>query len=304
MNALTAPFRQLVDRKLWPLAILLIAALVAVPLLLAKDDAPVTPPAGVTGLASTAQAPTQPIVSLGEPGERESRRKVLGARKNPFEPTVKASEPKAAKSQATPTPDAAGGGDDGEKKAESDKPAEGGGAPAPAAGGEPTPVSSPAPPKKVYELYSLKIRFGSTEAPRLARRSIKRLTALPRMDEPTLVYLGLKKDLKTAVFLVDANTAVVGDGKCLPHPHDCQNLELKKGQTAFIDVLDDTGAMTQQYELDLVSIIRSKTADAEAAKTARTAIAKGGRRALRAKVSRINGWDFDPESGVLVEPGE
>ncbi|MEA3166071.1 MAG: hypothetical protein QOJ26_940, partial [Thermoplasmata archaeon] len=56
MNALSMPFRQLVDRKLWPLAILLIAALVAVPMLLAKDDAATPlPPAGLGAQAPTTQ---------------------------------------------------------------------------------------------------------------------------------------------------------------------------------------------------------------------------------------------------------
>jgi hypothetical protein len=303
MNALTAPFRQLVERKLWPLAILLIAALAAVPVLLARDDVSLPPavPGAATSVASS--SPTQPIVSLGEPEERESRRKVLGAPKNPFEPTVKARKAEVPKQATADIPAPAAGGD--EKKADGDKPSGGGGAVAPVGPVDPVPAATPVAPKKTYELFSLKIRFGQTDAPRLARRSIKRLTALPRMDEPTLVYLGLKKDLKTAVFLVDSNTVVVGDGKCLPAPHDCQTLELKKGQTAFVDVLDETGAtMKAQYELDLVSIIRTKTGDAKAAKAARTAIAKGGRQALRARVSRINGWDFDPETGVLVEPAK
>ena len=49
MTAVTNLWRQLVQRRLWPVAILLIAALVAVPLMLAKDPepAPAPPPAQV-----------------------------------------------------------------------------------------------------------------------------------------------------------------------------------------------------------------------------------------------------------------
>ena len=37
MNTITEPLRALVRRKLWPVALLLVAALVAVPMLLAKQ---------------------------------------------------------------------------------------------------------------------------------------------------------------------------------------------------------------------------------------------------------------------------
>jgi hypothetical protein len=293
MNALVMPFRQLVDRKLWPLAILLIAAIAAVPMLLGKDDAAPAAGPGATLTAPPAgagQADTQPIVSLGDATERESSRKVLGARKNPFKPTIMA---KAAK-ETTSTSGTAAKGKDAVK----------GGAEAPAGGGVggavvPTvPVAKP----KTYELFSLKIRFGSTAGDALAHRSIKRLTALPKMAEPTLVYLGLKKDLKTAVFLVDANTFVVGDGKCVPSPTNCQNLELKKGQTAFIDVLDETGASVEQYELDFVKVLKKTTTDAKAARASRRATASGGREALREHLDRVNGWTYDPETGVLNPP--
>jgi hypothetical protein len=297
MNALSMPFRQLVDRKLWPLAILLIAALAAVPMLLAKEDTSVpTPPAGLgAGATQLADASvTQPIVTLGEPTQRESRRKVLGARKDPFEPAVKAKKADTTTTTTTTT-----------AKTDTGTTGKTGGSGTGTTSTPPVvgvnPVTEPAK-KKTYELFALKIRFGSTSSDDLANRSIKRLTALPKMDEPVLVYLGLKKDLKTAVFLVDANTLVVGDGKCLPSPVNCQNLELKKGQTAFVDVLDEEGNSTAQYELDFVKVLKKATSDAEAAKASRRSVAKGGRDALRANISRVNGWKFDPETGVLIPP--
>jgi hypothetical protein len=293
MNAVTMPFRQLVDRKLWPLAILLLAALVAVPMLLAKKDASVPAPAAGAVTASAAQvsqAPTTPIVTLGAPADRESNRKVLGARKDPFKPAVAPKKATVAKTTTTTTTKDAGTTGTPVK---SDKPV---------VGVNPAPTEQPLAQKKTYELFSLKIRFGPTSGTDLAHRSIKRLTALPKMDDPVLVYLGLKKDLKTAVFLVDSNTLVVGDGHCVPEPANCQNLELKKGETAFVDVLNEAGQSTAQYELDLVSIVKKKTTDAKAAKASRRSIARGGRDALRANVARVGGLKYDARTGTLVEP--
>jgi hypothetical protein len=301
MNAVLTPFRQLVDRKLWPLAILLIAALAAVPFLLAKEDAPepIAPIASAGVPATTAESATQPIVTLGSPTDREAARKVLGSRKNPFKPAGAVQKAAAAKTSTTPTATGGVSGDSGKGKAVTGS---GGSTPAtdaPVVGVSP---AQPAVRKKAYELYQLKIRFGATSSDDLANRSVKRLTALPAMANPVLVYLGLKKDLKTAVFLVDANTLVVGDGTCVPSPTNCQNLELKKGQTAFIDVLGEGGASTAQYQLDYVKVLKRTTTDAKAARAARRAVAKGGRDALRANISRVNGWDYDAESGVLVAP--
>ena len=82
MSAVTNMWRQLVQRRLWPVAILLIAALAAVPLTLAKDPeaappAPARPPPARTQLA------VAPIVTAISSTDRDKRRHVLGAKKNP-----------------------------------------------------------------------------------------------------------------------------------------------------------------------------------------------------------------------------
>ena len=48
MNVLTTIWGQLVRSKLWPLALLLVAALVAVPFVLAKEPEPPVPPTPAT----------------------------------------------------------------------------------------------------------------------------------------------------------------------------------------------------------------------------------------------------------------
>ena len=61
------PFKQLVERKLWPIALLLVAALVAVPFLLSKpaEDTPL-PPSTTAALGADS---TESVVSLGEPSD-------------------------------------------------------------------------------------------------------------------------------------------------------------------------------------------------------------------------------------------
>ena len=88
MNAVTSIWRQMMRRRLWPLAVLLVAALVAVPVLLARDAepvaAPVEPAPAVTAKADDTIA--EPVVAKAEAADRGRRRRVLGARKDPFQP--------------------------------------------------------------------------------------------------------------------------------------------------------------------------------------------------------------------------
>src|SRR5205823_4240505 len=119
MNALTDTFRGLVRRRLWPVAVLLIAALAAVPTLLSKDPAPapVAPAAPVTGAAAPASAAQTALVAAGDDSQSGHRRYVLGAKKDPFAPAPlpkvkhhkKAAHKTKAASDATP---ASGGGSD------------------------------------------------------------------------------------------------------------------------------------------------------------------------------------------------
>ena len=84
MSALTNVWRQLVQRRLWPVAILLIAALAAVPLALAKEPDPAAPAPAVAAADGESALAVQPIVAQATASERDKRRKVLGAAKNPF----------------------------------------------------------------------------------------------------------------------------------------------------------------------------------------------------------------------------
>jgi hypothetical protein len=120
-------------------------------------------------------------------------------------------------------------------------------------------VTTPVKPKKTYAKGSLIVRFGDATADSLPRFNLPKLAALPKNaaanDTALLVYTGLTKNRKKAIFLVDESLTPTGDGTCQPHPSTCETVELAKGDTEFFDVVDsDSGQVTAQYELDLVDI--------------------------------------------------
>ena len=335
MSVITDTWRQLVRRRLWPVAALLVAALAAVPFLLAKDPepAPVASPASGGSATGTGVLATEPIVALAAPEDRAERRRVLGARHDIFTPTKKAAKATAKAAKADGATAASAGTDaaastDTSGAAASPSPSPSAGA-SPSAGGSaggstggstgtgtgstgtetpaatPTPEPAPAPatPEPTWPANSLTVRFGDAAADSLEKSTLERLSPLPSADEPVVIYLGLADEGTTAVFLLGDGVQPTGDGVCLPEPTSCETLALKAGETEFLDVMGEDGTTPgAQYELDVVAIHPAKTATgatAAAAKVAKTATA--GTRAIKAHVAVLGPlpWRYDRATGAL-----
>lgn len=298
MNVLNDTWRGLVERRLWPVALLLLAAAASIPFLIAKDDPPA--PASVVAPAASSETdgPAQSIVAVASSAQREVGRDVVGSRKDPFRPAV------AAKKAAPVQTSDAGG----TATAPTTEPSSGGGgssAPAPSTGGGMTPtnpgIGITPDPGKVYEIAALAVRFGETTGGREVT-TLRRLKALPSVSEPVLIYLGLKRDNKTAVFMVDNGAVVQGDGLCKPSFQNCQTIQIEVGETEFIDVAD--GDQTVQYQLDVLKVRRKRTTSAAAARRARLATASGGKTVLRERWNRLGRWRYDESSGHVGEIGD
>lgn len=297
MNVLSDTWRGLVQRRLWPVALLLLAAAAAVPFLLAEEEP--APVANVTAPAPADDAADQPIVAVAATTAREIGRDVVGSRKDPFRPAIPARKGKPAKvapsssGSATPAGYGGSGGGGGDTS--------GGGS----TGGGTTPTTTPpstgggvqVTPRKRYEVATIAVRFGDSSG-RRELRDLRRLKALPSVGELAVIYLGLTDDNRSAVFLVDEGTVVQGDGTCRPSPQNCQTVELREGDTIFLDSANEEGTVTQ-YELDFVKVRREKVASAAAARRHRLAEAAGGRMALRERSNLMGRWRYDRKRGEL-----
>ena len=141
------------------------------------------------------------------------------------------------------------------------------------------------------------MRFGDTSGAIGEARELQRLKGLPG-GSPKMVYLGLKDDHRTAVFLVAAGVTVQGDGHCDPTPDNCQTLRMKAGDTVFLTVPQGSGA-AKQYEVDLVKVVTRSTHSAAAAAKAHSAEAKGGRALLRENLGRLGRYRYDRATGTV-----
>lgn len=256
---------DLVEKRLWPVAAVLIVGLLAVPTLLAKQSDPPAPEAPAAVVAKGADTPltldTTPI----------RRRNRGGKSRNPFQQLFKAKTEDGAQSSGAllpkSSPDASG------------SLADGGGL----SGGQPSVVPVPKPagtpkkksaPKKKASLdtYKVTLRFGKNGSKRTIR-DIARLTPLPSTEDPFFVFLGVKTDGRTLAFLVSADAKATGDGKCRPRD-TCETIEMRAGDTEFFEVTTENGPV--QYELDVVSIRKNKASSARAARKSRARKSRAG----------------------------
>jgi hypothetical protein len=276
MSAVTNIWRQLVQRRLWPVAIILVAALAAVPLTLAKDPEP-QPPAPLAQVDTKSELATTPIVAPASPSDRAKRRRVLGTKKNPFAvPEASAAETAgpstsngpgqsvsdAPASMGSDTPDAVSAPDAG------GSPDFGGGVTTP-------PDADPTPAPKRYQPQELTVRFGADDA--MERMRVKKLEPVPVGEEPLVLYLGVADGGKSAVFLIDSSVEADGDGECMPDPNTCEKVHLRAGETEFFDIVDESGDSVASYQLDLLEIHKAGKASASKARSS-----KAVRRVLRA----------------------
>jgi hypothetical protein len=312
MTVINDTWRFLVQRKLWPVAILLVAAAAAVPVLLGKQPAASPGPAGTAAVKSDdSSLTTEPIVALASDGDRAKRRHVLGSPKDPFKPN--ATPTPTPKPEAPTSPAQTGGAKDGAPAGTpGGTPVSTPGSPvgAPSVPGFTTPLA-PVTPKKHYELFELTVRFGASADTAPSRKDVKRLEALPSADEPVLIYLGVLKDKKTAVFMVDSGVVAQGDGTCKPSRATCETIQLKEGDTEFFDVPSESGDGTDaasstpsaQYELDVVKIRKTTTTSAKKANKSLARVSKSGRQVLRARVAGDGPlrYRYDKRSGQLVQ---
>jgi hypothetical protein len=257
MNLITEPLRALMRRKLWPVALLLVGALVAVPVLLTKQPEDTSFAAVATPAAGKDDGMPATFVSAAEPADDADatavkRRRTLGAEKDPFEPApLPKRKHKKAAAKATKKPATAAEATTSKPDTKPTPPSTSGATTAP-----PAPVvATPTPaPKTIIPAGSLQVRFGTVDQDPLPARILKKSTPLPSADEPAFVYDGLDSDHR-AVFMITGEVTVEGDGKCLPTPENCETLKLKAGETEFLTVAAGEGnSSSVQYELDVLKV--------------------------------------------------
>jgi hypothetical protein len=245
-------YRDLRDRRLLPVALLLLAALVAVPVVLSSSSAS-TPAAPVSAPATASEEDSiaQPAVLAEDFGIRDySKRLEQFKTKNPFRQQFQL--PEVTSSTLTEGPIASTDATSSTSESTDD-----GGS---ASTGTATSTTSSTPDtsdpiartdtQRELVTHRIDVRVGPS-GDLQEREGVKQLSLLPSKGTPVVAFLGASEDGKRALFLVSGDvSAVSGDGRCLPSPSSCSYLTLKEGEQASFDYTPDATT----YELRLEAI--------------------------------------------------
>ena len=243
---------ELRERRLWPVAVALLVALVAVPVVLVKpaeqpSQAATPTPAGSPGDPLAKQAvvkafEAKPLVAISKLDQFSS--------KDPFKP-IEQLQPLAASNVVAVTGNGAGATSGGTSTPS------GGSTPG---GGQGGSTPKPATPKKYTYVVDLTFRAGKDSQ---RYQGFNRLGMLPSQASPLLVYLGVDGTASQAAFLVDSTLTASGEGQCRPSATSCGVVYLQPGEK---ETFDDGHGHSYVLLLDQIRkvLVKSKTARAQA----------------------------------------
>jgi hypothetical protein len=240
-SLLSEIWADLRDKRLWPLAVLLVAGLVAVPVLLRKAPEATPPPEPVAAAQpSSAPEPKElaglSSVKLEDAGGEGGSSLDTFDPSDPFRPpheVVKASEEQSAEQpsesgEVTLGPEVVEGG---LGAVDSGPGAGGGGASGADPGGDATggeDHDQGTTTETTEYAYVIDVTF--TQNGRTRRvKGMERLDMLPNAASPLLLFLGVSTDAGNAVFLVDSTLEPAGEGRCEPSAAECAFLHLGAG---------------------------------------------------------------------------
>jgi hypothetical protein len=247
-------------KKLAPVAIGLVVAVVAMPaLMLTGDDAPTAGPLPIIAPAATDTAEVQLAEELAEGDSKLDSYKA----RDPFDGLVKPDQEAASGGSGTAIApsDLIGKGDGAGGVKLPSLGSGGGGSSSPDLGGS-TPGSGGLdttgggePPVTVRRTskftYQLDVKFGR---PGREQRypNLTRMSFLPSADVPALLFMGVPADEQSALFFVHPTLSHAGEGECIPNKRNCNFLKLAIGREHFLSVDD------YEFRIELLGIKRVK----------------------------------------------
>jgi hypothetical protein len=251
-NFLTDLWNDLRAKRLLPVAVLLLAGLVATPVVLSKDAETPAPAAPVAdqGKANKPEGPAQLAqVKLGETAEGSGSSLSSFDPRNPFAPprkAIAAARGDAAGSSVSSTAPSAGstsvagsssgvgsGGPIDGGPAGIDVTPGGGISTPPSVGGYTPPSGNTGggggdKPKAPEYTYVVDVSFRANDRERTVK-GLRKLEMLPDAEAPLLIFMGVTKQAGSAVFMVDSTLQAAGEGTCKPSVVNCASLYLGPG---------------------------------------------------------------------------
>ena len=254
-------WQDLREKRLWPVAVGLLAAAIAIPLIMLKPAADPSTPAPIA--VNSGEPETLPAVNVDGAPVRGSKLETFSTR-NPFKPLSDLED-----DETTTGGDTSGGGSsDGGSSVSGGGPSGSGSVPSGGSspggssgspdlpfddGSDPSTPSTPTEREQWYR-FAVDVKFG-TPANQKTLKEVPRLASLPDAETPAVVFMGVTDGGDRAVFYVaDASLTADGEGECQDEA-TCRVITL--GLSGGSDEATFTSSDgTVQYDLQLLRIRR------------------------------------------------
>jgi hypothetical protein len=300
IQGIVADFRA---TRLWPLALALVAALIAVPVLLSKSSNSSSPVAGLPQQGAAGPAATAlPAVSVSS---TPSYSRLPGHGRDPFAQRRQT----ASKTSTTPATTAAttSSGTSGSTGSGTSTTSGGAGVSTTSTTATPTitvPTGTPQPAPTgltASQSYHVTISITNSAGGVDTIDPLQRLTILPNEQRARLVELGVLQGGQRVLFAVQPGTVLSGPGTCTPGPIDCEILSLGQDQIEGLAVRSSTS--TVPVALFAVTGIKAdQHPSAAAADQARRVASAAGRNLLSSStLSALSLFQYDPSLGAVVD---
>ncbi|HUO75069.1 MAG TPA: hypothetical protein VMU39_30190 [Solirubrobacteraceae bacterium] len=305
MSFLQAIWTDLREKRLWPVAVALLVAIVAVPVVLAQSAAPTAPPPSSTPNAANPSQSAKLAVINVETTTGSGALKGASERDPFIQQVTTTTTTTTGGSTTAPT------GTTGTTGATGSTGSTGGGTstgtgtggsvpPAPTT----TPTLTPNPPfvgLTSDEAYHVTLAITDSSGGFDTIDPLPRLSLLPSDHEPLLIELGVLKGAHRVLFAVQPGTVVSGPGTCTPGPIDCQILSLAEGQTEHLSMQSPTGVVSVAL-FAVTGITTDQYSSAAAADAARRSVSAAGLTLLnKSTLNALSLFSYDPSLGAVVD---
>ncbi|HWF34168.1 MAG TPA: hypothetical protein VG295_02325 [Solirubrobacteraceae bacterium] len=305
MNIVHGLISDLREKRLWPIAVALVVALVAVPVLVSSGGKSSVPVAQASPPAPAGAVPALPAVSVTT---TPSNAPITGKKRDPFTQQVKGKSTGAQTSSVSTSKTKASPGatkpSTGSTKTTSTT-SQG------AVGGSTTTVTSTpvttTPPAKSApagltdkQAYHVTVALSSGSGNVNTVDPVDRLSLFPSDQQPLLLELGVLNGGHRVLFAVQPGTVVHGPGQCTPGPVDCEIVSLAPNEIEWVGQ-SGTSGVTAVALIAVTGINAANYPSAAAADKARRVSSAAGRRLLnQSKLRALSLFEYRPSLGALV----
>ena len=314
MSVIQSIITDLREKRLWPIAVALTVAIIAVPIALSKSSKSEPPPASTTPAMPAVHGTAVPSVTVDTAAVRSQLPKHAG---DPFTQQAAASSAGTAGSSTSAgagsasssstttsaaTSSSSGTTSSGSTSSSGSTGSSSGGSPgaSPAPAAPSTPSSTPptSPGLTSTQSFDVAVAMSNASGGFDTTDPFERLSVLPNKQQPLLIDLGVLQGGNRVLFVVQPGTQVSGPGTCLPGPIDCEILSLAPNKTESISA--NGGASSVSFVV--TGITASENGSTAAADKARQVESAFGRALLnKSTLTALSLFQYQPSVGAVVD---